>query len=254
MRRYLLFYQPGDSLFHRLTPLAKLIWAVAMTAVAVVADSAAGQAVVLAIAVFCVRILSQVRLGSLSSIVRIFLGLAATFFVIQALTIPGEQVIGRLGGITLTAEALDHAGSVALRMAVLIFVAVAFVTTTDPVDLGVSLHEQLRLPRTFALMFFLTLRVAEVFERELEGLNNTRRLRYAGRSDGIFGSLRRAGWLVLALFTRGIRRSQTIALSMTIRGADRVVAAASAPPLSRLDLVFMLATLGLAAVTAVAVG
>ena len=207
----------------------------------------------LAIAVFCVRVLCREPLDGLSAIVRLFLVLSTSFFVIQALTIGGEHPVATLGAVTLYAEAIDHAGVVALRMAVLIFLAVAFVTTTDPADLGASLHEQLRLPWSFALMFFLTLRVAEVFERELAALNDTRRLRYADRAEGVFNALRRAGWLVGALFTRGIRRGQTIAQSMAIRGADRFGWTAPAPRLSRTDLAFTLATVGLAAVVAIAV-
>jgi energy-coupling factor transport system permease protein len=224
MRLQMLTFLPGKSLFHRMTPPAKLAWAGGLTILSMALHSVTAQLLLIVLTLISALWLARVRAGSLASISSIFFMLAATLFVVQSLTASGTTPLFKVFGVVVTKEAVTLAATVALRMALFVLIALVFVTTTDPSDLADSLTEQMSVPRGFALMLFMLLRMAEVFERELEGLRDSYRLRYYGRALSLRQHFINLTWPVVALLIRGLRRSQTMSISMMVRGVDQVPA------------------------------
>lgn len=251
MRAKLIRFAPGDFFFHRLTPLPKLIWAGAITVCAVSVSGASAMVALFAIVLWTVWVLCRIRLRDASSVVVLFFVLGLTLFLVQAVTTPGVTLLISAGPIRVTAEGVDLAGAVSLRMACLVLVAIAFVSTTDPAHFGSALRDQLRLPSQFALALFMALRMAEVFEREAEALANTYRLRFS-RRPGFVASLRHSGLFAVGLLARGLRRGQALSLSMTIRGLEEGTAIGPRIYGTVSDRTFALATVALAALFIVA--
>ena len=238
MRPVLLKFEPGQSLFHRLTPLPKLLWVAAVTIAAISLDRAIVALLLFGLVLATARLLCGIRLGKLSSVVFVFFGLATTLFIIQAFTTPGITFLFALGPLKASIEGVNLAGTVALRMAILILVAAVFVTSTDPAHLGTALHDQLKLPPSFVLAFFMALRMADIFERELAALTRTYRLRFPRQRVSLLTALKSSNLFTVGLLIRGLRRGQAISLSMMVRGLDR--SAVIGPPLQRgpIDRIF----------------
>lgn len=187
-----------------------------LTGAAFLSSDIGFQIILFLIALATLLFLAHIRIWQQAGIVHVFLGVALFMFILQSLLVPGTTPIPSLESLPTTVEAVRHAGAVSLRMATFIFLTVAFVSTTDPADLGAALHHRLGLPKQVAIIFFMALRIADLFEQELAAMRESAKLRSGGR----LRSIRRNGSARFAvlLFVRGLRRANVMVVSLTVRG------------------------------------
>lgn len=223
MRPVIAQYYPGDSPVHRLDPRAKFV-AVAAVAVALFVRESWAAMAVLAAAGLVVLLLSRVPLPWFWRGFRPVLWLIVLTFVVQVLFAPGRP-LWSLGPLRVTAEGMETAAFLSVRLVVLVVVGSLLTLTTSPVALTDGLAwlarplRRLRVPGDeLALMVTIALRFIPTLVVELETIMRAQRARGAEFSRG--GPLRRARALVpvvVPLFVVSFRRADDLALAMEAR-------------------------------------
>ncbi len=135
--------RPGPSLVHRLNPLTKATLATITAIAAVVIGGLAGPIVLVAVAVLLPAALAGVlgRLARLSLLLALPIALSA--FIVNLFFFPGaEQVLLRIGPITATAEGLEFALQILVRILAISGAVTLFYLTTRPADLVVDLERR----------------------------------------------------------------------------------------------------------------
>ena len=80
-----------------------------------------------------------------------------SFFVIQALTLPGHTQLFEILGKPIYMESADYALASALRIYTIILASLVFVRSTDPRELAIALVTQMKIPYRIAYAFFIAL-------------------------------------------------------------------------------------------------
>jgi energy-coupling factor transport system permease protein len=140
--------RPGPSPVHRLNPLTKATLATVTAIAAVVLGGLIGPIVLVAVAVVLPAALAGVlrRLARLSLLLALPIALSA--FIVNLFFFPGaEQVLLRIGPITATAEGLEFALQILVRILAISGAVTLFYLTTRPADLVVDLERRGISPR-----------------------------------------------------------------------------------------------------------
>jgi energy-coupling factor transport system permease protein len=135
--------RPGPSPVHRLNPLTKATLATVTAVAAVVLGGLVGPIVLVALAVVLPAVLAGVlrRLARLSLLLA--LPIAVSAFLVNLFFFPGaERVLLRIGPITATAEGLDFALQILVRILAISGAVTLFYLTTRPADLVVDLERR----------------------------------------------------------------------------------------------------------------
>lgn len=133
----------GPSPLHRLNPLTKATLATVTAIAAVVLGGLIGPFVLVAVAVVLPAALAGVlrRLARLSLLLALPIALSA--FIVNLFFFPGaEQVLLRIGPITATAEGLEFALQILVRILAISGAVTLFYLTTRPADLVVDLERR----------------------------------------------------------------------------------------------------------------
>lgn len=216
-------FRAGSSVLHGLDPLPKLAWLLAITVAAVATPHWKAQAALLVVAIGLVRCGGVIRLSDIKGLMIVWVTLAGTLAVVK-LWLPHQGS----GGVEVN-EVL----AVALRMGALILATVAFVSTTDPSDIGDMLCERLHAPAWLGMLFFMTLQSARLFEKEYSELDEAARLRRHWQRVGRWQGARLRS---RALLARGLRRTFFMSATLASRGQmDTVRIGAAAPRLTRVE-------------------
>jgi len=158
-----LSYQQGDSLLHRLHPLVKLAWLVALTVLLFASPS---WMLALGLLVGC---LAAFPLNGFSFTkrrgVRLFLTTAVFLLLLQMLFNRQGEILWQVGLFALTREGLDSGILVAARFLCIILLSTLFVLSTSPKDFAYALM-QAGLPYRFGFALVTALRFAPIFEQE----------------------------------------------------------------------------------------
>jgi len=210
-------YRQGVSFFHRLDPLAKLIWVLCVTIVSMVLPHLPAQAVLLVILLLTAFFLARVRIAEFGVLIWVMVLFCLSFFFIQVLTIPGENAAFMIGSFRVTWEAIDSAGAVTVRALVFVLMAMVFVTTTEPRDFGLMLAQRLHVSYVFSLMMFMFLRLFPLLEQELVELRAAHQLRGIEDRKGFGGYVQTLREYLLPMLTRGLRRGEITAYAMDSR-------------------------------------
>lgn len=212
-------YEQGDSWFHKLNPLPKFIWLISISILSIRYEQAGIQAL-LFIAVMLFGLLAcKLSLAAIWRRVRIPLWLSTTYFLLQLLFVPGETKLFAAGWFVITAEALDFAAAITLRLLTLLLATLWFITTTDPRDVVLALVQQLRVPYRYAYGLAVALRFLPILHEEADTTKAAHLRR--GRPHGFKNRL--AWWrrFVFSVFVSAIRRVQQMAEAMEVRGFGR---------------------------------
>jgi energy-coupling factor transport system permease protein len=140
--------RPGPSPVHRLNPLTKATLATVTAIAAVVLGGLIGPIVLVGVAVVLPAALAGVlrRLARLSLLLALPIALSA--FIVNLFFFPGaEQVLLRIGPITATAEGLEFALQILVRILAISGAVTLFYLTTRPADLVVDLERRGISPR-----------------------------------------------------------------------------------------------------------
>lgn len=152
-------YQPRTSAVHRLNPLTKLSisFGLIVLALGLPADWAP-----LAVFVFILVPLSmaaQVTGAFLSSSLRLLLPFAISLFVIQSLFFPeGQQVLARLGPLTIKAEGVRFAFASSVRILLITGALLFTLLTTHPGEMMTALV-QAGVPSSLTYIIVTTLQI-----------------------------------------------------------------------------------------------
>ncbi len=217
MRELFISFHKRKSFFHRLDPISKLIWAFCMMCLSLVFSNFLYQLVLCFIVFFFARILTRVPFSEFVVFVWIYIGSSFIFFCTLLLVSKGEHTLFSIASIPITREALDHAANVGVRMLVFMGIAIAFIDSTDPHDLGLILTQKLKINYTFTFMLFVSLRFLPIFEKELSDLRQAYQLRYYKKKSHIRDIIGKLTFMTTSLLHRGMRRSMILALSMESR-------------------------------------
>jgi energy-coupling factor transport system permease protein len=157
----------GTSWLHRLDPLAKLAW---LLAVVVVALATYHPIPLLALGAVGFAVALSAGVGTrVARILLIFAPVAASILVIQSLAPAGCQdactPFMRVGPFELYQEGMIHGLSLVGRLLAVETFALAVIATTHPSDLFAALA-RMRVPYVANLMVSMTLQLIPILQRE----------------------------------------------------------------------------------------
>ncbi|HWJ73611.1 MAG TPA: energy-coupling factor transporter transmembrane component T [Kaistia sp.] len=210
-------FRSGSSFFHRLDPLTKLAWLVAISLLAFGAYIAWVQ-ILIALAV----LFTALALGRISPLV-IFRGTwlfgiaCVSFWVIQTLTLPGTHVAFTVLGHPIYAESADYALASALRIYTIILSSLVFVRTTDPRELAIALVTQMRVPYRVAYAFFIALRIVPTIEAEIKTIRAAQAVRGVVRKRGLASRIGEMKRYAMPLLVGSLRKASMMVMSMESR-------------------------------------
>jgi energy-coupling factor transport system permease protein len=210
-------FRAGKSVLHRLDPLTKLIWLVSISLLAFGAYIAWIQIVLAAAVLGTATALGRISPTEIFRATSIFLLAAASFFVIQTLTLPGTHQAFRILGHPIYVESADYALASGLRIYTIILASLVFVRTTDPRELAVALVTQMRVPYRIAYAFFIALRIVPTIEEEIKIIRAAQTVRGVARQRGIAGRIRDMKRYAMPLLVGSLRRAAMMAMSMEAR-------------------------------------
>jgi energy-coupling factor transport system permease protein len=215
----------------RRDPVAKLAAVCAMTLLVIVAADPVTPAIALA-ATLAIVPLAGVRYRVLLRRAWPLLFGAAGVFVVTVLftTRRGGPVLAALGPLSVTADALDAALGLSVRLVALALPGLLAFATTDPTDLADALIQHLRVPARFAIGALAALRLAPLLAAEWEALTMARRARGIDAGANPVARVRLFAGTTFALLVGAIRRGTRLATAMDARGFDAGVPRSVARP------------------------
>jgi energy-coupling factor transport system permease protein len=229
----------GRSWLHRLDPLVKLAWLVAVVVVAL-ATSHPLPLFAIALVGFIVGLTAGVA-GQIARVLAIFVPISASIIVIQTIAPAACQVACapavQLGPVDLYGDGMLRGLSLVGRLVAVETVALAVILTTHPSDLFAALA-RLRVPYVANLMLSMTLQLIPILQREFATVLSAQRSR-ALRGTGfaavlpsfvpVFaGAFERVQQLTIGLESRAFGSSARRTSYRRIRTGPRTMVAAAA--------------------------
>jgi energy-coupling factor transport system permease protein len=157
----------GTSWLHRLDPVAKIVWLVAVVVIAFATYHPVPLLTMAAVA-FALGVTAGVG-ARVARILLIFAPVTASILVIQSLAPAGCQgactPFAHVGPFALYQEGTIHGLSLVGRLLAVEAVALAVITTTHPSDLFAGLA-RLRVPYLANLILSMTLQLIPILQRE----------------------------------------------------------------------------------------
>ena len=210
-------FRTGNSFFHRLDPLTKLVWVLAISLLAFGAYIAWVQILIALVVLFTALALGRIPLGDIIRGTWLF-GLACvSFFLIQTLTLPGTHVAFRVLGHPIYAESADYALASALRIYTIVLASLVFVRTSDPRELAIGMVTQIHVPYRIAYAFFIALRIIPTIEDEIRMIRAAHAVRGVARRRGIAGRIGDTKRYAMPLLVGSLRRASMMVMSMESR-------------------------------------
>ncbi|KKD52610.1 MULTISPECIES: energy-coupling factor transporter transmembrane component T family protein [Paenibacillus] len=211
-------YNGGSSPLHRLGPLSKLIWVGCFSLLSMAWDSTIREAallvVLIAVAGFCARLTLARQLRAMSFLI----GLGIPYFILSILAIREGNTVASWGPIVITAEGLDIAGALTLRIFVLFLASYIYLSTTDPRDFVQALNLRLRVPYRFAFGISVALTFLPLLEEEGRTIMAARRVRGQEPPRGWGNRISWWSGYAAAVLVNAVRRVQQTALAMEGKG------------------------------------
>jgi len=211
-------YQPGDTLFHRLHPLVKLVWLVTGSLALFLVPSPWWVLLSLCLTLLAFP-LAGLSLRRDVRGVRFLVSTTGLLFVIQTVFTRRGVVLFHLlplgaGYLPITTAGLSSGVYVGGRFLTLILLSMLFVLTTEPSALAYALMRA-GLPYRYGFALITALRLAPVFEVESNIVYQAqlaRGVRYDARSPRRFLTLARQ--LFLPLLVSALGKVDALAVSM----------------------------------------
>lgn len=203
----------GTSWLHRLSPISKLAWVVA---VMFFAFASYNPWPLFAIAIVGLFMAATAGVGkAILRVLLVFTPVTASMLVIQAIApaicqdncTPAVQ----LGPLTLYQEGISHGLSLVSRVLAMEVVAFAMLMTTHPSDLF-SAFARLKVPYILNFMVSMTLQLIPVLQREVQVVLSAQRSR--GMKSTGFGSIVPS---FVPVFAGAFERVQQLSISLESR-------------------------------------
>jgi energy-coupling factor transport system permease protein len=210
-------FRAGNSFWHRLDPLSKLAWLIAISLLAFGAYIAWVQIVITAFVLFTALALARLSPAVILRGTWLFGIACISFWVIQTLTLPGTHVAFHVLGHPIYAESADYALASALRIYAIILSSLVFVRTTDPRELAIALVTQMHIPYRIAYAFFIALRIVPTLEEEIKTIRAAQAVRGVVRKGGIAGRIGETKRYAMPLLVGSLRKASMMVMSMEAR-------------------------------------
>ena len=157
-------YVPGNTLLHRLNPVAKLALAAALIVATFLADTYALLFVLLALT-FALGAYARV-VARLVSLLKVLVPLGVVMLVLQLVFVRGGQVLWGF----VTTEGLVSGSKVCLRLLGVALPLLLVLMVTKLTDLANACVEVLHVPYRYAFTFTTALRFVPVFSQEMNAI------------------------------------------------------------------------------------
>ncbi len=164
----LLDYVPGESIFHKMNPVTKLLFAMMVCASCFVSSSPFILALLIAI-----DIASGLMCGIPSrifSLCRGLIKLSIFLLIIQLLIIRSGNVLYQVSFIKITDDGLRVSLRLVLRLFGATLPLAVMLSVTKLADLSNALVEKLHVPYKYAFTFTTAVRFIPVFAQEMAGI------------------------------------------------------------------------------------
>ena len=215
---------PGNTLLHRADPRTKILMT---TALMVVLFSCSSIAAYVVLALFIAGMIRSAKLH-FRMIMR---GLKPLLFLIvftgglNLFLPPGETILWRMGFVSITAEGIEKAALIVVRLVMLIAGTSLLTYTTSPIQLTDGLErlfsplKKIHVPvHELTMMMSIALRFIPTLAEETDKIMNAQRARGADFDSG--NLLHRAKAMVpilVPLFVSSFRRADDLATAMECR-------------------------------------
>ncbi|MCD7921169.1 MAG: energy-coupling factor transporter transmembrane protein EcfT [Clostridiales bacterium] len=217
-------FYPADSVIHRLDPRVKLFSTILYIVALFLVNGIAGWIVVTAFLI-CMIALSKVPFGFMCKGVRAIWVLIVITAVCNLFFTQAEDVVCRLGVITLTGTGIHNTIYYSLRLIFLVVGTSVMTLTTSPNKLTDGMEEGLRFfsrigvpVHEIAMMMSIALRFIPILAEEADKIKKAQMARGAGFDEG--GLLQKAKSLIpilVPLFVSAFRRANDLSLAMEAR-------------------------------------
>jgi len=168
-----LLFSPGDSLLHRANPLTKLclmLWMISAAAVLPTIGAA-----VLTLAAIGLSLATGVGRRSVKRLLLTMLPIGLALVVVHGLLIERPDVV-RFGPVPVSADGLDYALSVFMRLSAMLMATLLFVTTTHPSDMLKAL-DQRGVPPGLGYLIASPLLLIEPFSERARAIRDAQSVR-----------------------------------------------------------------------------
>jgi energy-coupling factor transport system permease protein len=220
----ILQYVHKDGFFHRLTPLSKIVFIIAISLMCIISINLVFLAILvialLVIAFFC-RLHHEVLQQT-----KLILVMSGVFIIITLITMPNGATLGYLvppgipligGSVPLTQGALEIGLILTFRFMVLIFAFQLFLISTQPRDLVHTL-EKIKMPIDYVLMFIIALRFIPTLQIEGTRIHEAQLARGYNPGTGFIGKIRSVAPIIIPLVSNALLRSNVLGLTIDMRG------------------------------------
>lgn len=220
----ILQYVHKDGFFHRLTPLSKIVFIIAISLMCIISINLVFLAILvialLVIAFFC-RLHQEVLQQT-----KLILVMSGVFIIITLITMPNGATLGYLvppgipligGSVPLTQGALEIGLILTFRFMVLIFAFQLFLISTQPRDLVHTL-EKIKMPIDYVLMFIIALRFIPTLQIEGTRIHEAQLARGYNPGTGFIGKIRSVAPIIIPLVSNALLRSNVLGLTIDMRG------------------------------------
>lgn len=215
---------PGDSIVHRLDPRTKLLLTIAYIAALFTAKGYAAYGLIFAVLVLCVSV-STIKLKSILQGMKPIVVIILITVILNVFFTKGDDVLVKLGFITITGQGLRQAGFMAARLIMLITGTFLLTYTTSPIALTDGLElllnplKKIRVPvHELSMMMSIALRFIPTLIEETDKIMSAQKARGADFETG--NLLRRAKAMLpilVPLFISAFRRAYELADAMESR-------------------------------------
>jgi energy-coupling factor transport system permease protein len=181
-------------------------------------DSTLREAALLAVLIAVAGLGARLTLARQLRAMSFLIGLGIPYFILSILAIREGHTVASWGPIVITAEGLDIAGALTLRIFVLFLASYIYLSTTDPRDFVQALNLRLRVPYRFAFGISVALTFLPLLEEEGRTIMAARRVRGQEPPRGWGNRLSWWSGYAAAVLVNAVRRVQQTALAMEGKG------------------------------------
>lgn len=225
-------YEPNDTPFHHISPVAKIIYSL-LVSVLIVALRQPLHLFLLMMMTIAVFLTTRPSVRQVKTVSTVIFTIAVTTMISQAVfyyfepktviftlvdrTVPA---IGRVtGGIYIYREGLNYGLVQSMRIIAAMFMASAVVVTTHPSDMILALN-RLKLPRDLSFVISVSIRFFPQIIDEVRRIILAMRLRGL-ELKGMLSRIFAIKYIVAPLIINSLHRAHSIAIASEIRGFSR---------------------------------
>ena len=157
-------YVPGNTLLHRLNPVAKLALAASIVVSTILSGTYPMLLALLALT-WVLAVYAGVA-GRLASLLKVLIPATLIMLLLQLLLVRGGEPLF----LFVTSEGLDTGLKMCLRLLGVALPLVLMLMVTKPLDLSNACVEKLHVPYKYAFTFTTALRFVPVFSQEMNAI------------------------------------------------------------------------------------